>query len=117
LQIVIQVLEDLEFEGLVFRGRLHHEVRFGHIRKIGSDLDAAQDRILVFCRNPALVHTLAKDFGNVGQPFFSEFDLDVAHDDIQAGGGRHLGDAVAHLSGADNAEGIDVHFLTPPLDV
>jgi hypothetical protein len=65
----------------------------------------------------ALVHVLAQDPGDVGQPLFGKLNLDVAHDDVQAGGGGHLSDAVAHLARSDNPKSVDFHFLTPLLGV
>jgi len=105
----VQVPEELELDLLVFRGRLHHEVGRREVLQVGAGPDAAEDGVLVRRRQFALFHLATEVLFDGGHAPLNELVLDVVHDHVQAAGGGHLGDPVAHLPGADDAEGIDLH--------
>ena len=109
LQISSISFEDFEFEGFVFRGRLHDEIGIRHIFQIGGDLDTAQDGILFFRGELALIHIFAENLGYVGQPLFGKLNFDITHDHVEACGSRYLGNTVSHLTGTDHAVSVDCH--------
>src|SRR5208337_5642052 len=107
----IQLPEDLELQRLVFRGRLDHHLRPGHIPEIDGGPDAAENRVQVPGAHLALLHTPGQVLADGLQAPLDQFLGDIADDHRQTAHGRHLGDAAAHLAGADNANGFYLHPL------
>ena len=106
---LVQVPENLELDVLLLGGRLDHEVRRGHVLEVDAALDSAQQGVLFRRRHLAFFDIAGQDVGDGFQALVDEFLLDVVHDDCQPAGGRHLGDAVAHLPRADDTECFNLH--------
>ena len=56
--------------------------------------------------------------GDGCQALVEDLGIDVGEYDVEPGEGRHMGDATAHLTGSDDADGSDDHIspssgLTP----
>ena len=99
-----QLLEDLTLDLFFLGRRLDHHVAIGEQRVIEAHLDAAERGILFFFADLAardLTRQVAVDgFAAALQRLL----VDVGHDHIDAGERADMGDAAAHLPGADDAD-------------
>ena len=110
---LIELAEDLELDLLILGGRLDHDVGRGHVLEADAAADPPQEGVLVRGGHLALLDVAGQDAGDGLQPLVDEFLPHVVHDDGEPAGGRHLGDAVAHLAGADDAECLYLHCCPP----
>ncbi len=102
---------NLALDRLVFRGRFDDEVAVLHAVEVDRGFDPLQCGIGVRLRN-AFARHLAAQIGADGLArLFELLGIDVLHDYVAAGERAHMRNAVTHLTGADDANFLDFHFI------
>ena len=102
-----KVDEDLALDRLVLGGRLDDEVGLADGLQIGGDADALQGRLHLRVGDDA-ARDLARHVAlDGGARLVDGLLLQVVEGDVVAGQRHHVGDAVAHLAGADDADRLD----------
>ncbi len=105
---VVHLAEDgvLELHGL--RGGLHHQVGAGgRVGQVGGGADVLQRRRLLLGRHLPQLHALGQVAPDALEARRHRVVVDVVEGHVAPGGGRDLGDAVAHGPGAQHRHGAD----------
>ena len=109
----VKIAENLELQVLTFNRRLDDIIGRLHVLELGRGPDPGEDGIALYGTQLPLLDTTSEIPGDVCYSFGGEVLLDIAHHNLQSACRRHLGDAVAHLTGADNTECLDLHRKSP----
>ena len=108
LEMRTKVDEDLALDRLVLGGGLDDEVGLAERGKVGAPLNALQRRLHLGIGDDAardLARHVALDERE--RAFSTASFLHVVDGHVVAGERDHMGDAVAHLAGADDADRLD----------
>ena len=104
------LLQDLLLEGEIFGGRLDDQVGVAECGVIDCGGDAGQRGITILGRDDAAVDLAFHVAGHGGHGLVQHRFLGVEQHDWEAGKGANMGDTVAHLARADDADRGDSRF-------
>jgi hypothetical protein len=104
LDLGVELLEDLLLQLLVLGRGLDREVDASERHDPLPDADPLHRRPPVRLRELALLDLLAEDLVDPGLPALGERERHVGEDHLATSLGRDLGDAAAHLSGAEDPD-------------
>ena len=110
LQMRDQLLEDLALDLLVLGRRLDDDVAVAEQVVVGARRDALQRRVLVLGAEILPLRDLARPGcgrSSLSAPW-QRLGVDVDQLDVEAGERADMGDAAAHLPGADDADGSEL---------
>ncbi len=105
----VDLLQDAQLEVEVFGGGLHDELHRRELRVIRRSGDAGERGLAGVARDLFLLLQPLEARIDRGEAAVDGRLRDIDHDDVDAGRSARLRDAVAHGSGADDADALDVH--------
>ena len=110
-----KLLEDRVLHGLALGRGLNHQVALAQIGQRAGGCDAGHGGIALLLGNLLArdlpVQVLADLVGSAVQ----RLGVDIGQNHVVPGQGADMGDAVAHLTGADHAHAFDIHPVIPCL--
>ena len=109
-----QRLEDLVLQRLLLGRRLDDEVAPPERREVALEVDAAEGGVAVGLGDLAAVNLAVQVAADDPGRGVERLVGDVVQDHVEAGEREDVGDAVAHLSGADDADALDFHGVPVP---
>ena len=80
---------------------------------VGARADPTENRVTLGRFHRAAANLAIEVAGDGRQPLVEDLGIDVGDDDVESGEGGHVGDATAHLTGPDDADGPDAPLLPP----
>ncbi|MDH6591710.1 hypothetical protein M2165_001599 [Variovorax sp. TBS-050B] len=110
---LVDLLQDLELERMVLGRGLDHELRALQVLVVRRALDQRERRGLLLGRELFLLDQPVEAARDRGEALVHRRLGDVDHHHLDARHGAGLRDAVAHRSGADDADSLDSHERTP----
>ncbi len=109
----VKLAEQLLFQVDLLQGRLNHQIPVGEVVNPGCGADPRQRRVTVVGAHLVPAHQPVEALADCLQSPLNGLLADIAHHDVETAGGKGLGDAVAHGSGADDADLVDAHVFLP----
>ena len=107
-----QILEDRLLDRFPFRCRLDHQIGLPHICQLQRGLDPGHCGVLHIGRDLAARHLPIEVLGNKRHRLVQRLLRDVRHQNVKPCHRKDMGDTVAHLTGADNSDRLDIHLQT-----
>src|SRR5262245_2020248 len=110
-QTLAQLLEDLALGRLVLGRRLDDQIAVGELLVVAGGRDAPQRGVLVLRADHAAADLAIHVAPDRLETFFDVRLIDVRKTDVEAFERADMGDAAAHLAGADDAAALDHGYL------
>jgi hypothetical protein len=108
-----QVLEDRLLDGLALGRGLDHQVGLAEIGQLQRGADPRQRGVPVACGDLLARDLAVEVLFDQGDRAVQRFLADVGHQNVVAGQRGHMGDAVAHLTGPDHPDCLNIHPRAP----
>src|SRR5438093_6650602 len=114
LHDLVEAPEVILLHGQLLHDRLVHQVEFGEIVQVGRPAQALEERAVVGGRQLAALDVLLELLLDLGPLRVERPRGGLRHDRVEAGAGRGLRDAEAHLTGAEDADAANLHGAENP---
>src|SRR5213080_5266595 len=114
LHDLVEAREVILLHGQLLDDRLDHQVGLGQVVQTGRPAQALEERAVVGGRQLAALDVLLELFLDLGPLRVERPRGGLRHDRVEAGAGRGLRDAEAHLTGAEDADAANLHGAENP---
>ena len=104
---LVELLEELGLDLDVLDDRLDDQIASFEVGDVGRRFDAREGRVAIGLRQFAFLDELIERLGDRCNAAIERFLCNFHEDDVEAGGGAGLRDAVPHQPGAADADGAD----------